>query len=144
MTTDDSSGAREMVRRQRDQKTTSTRDASASDDFHEWVLSLPWVVERPISLDTPGVRFFGVDCEPLGRRRLWLLTGLRHVLGINWMGLAVVVPWHAANDIECAGWGRSVAPMPGKHALVNVHTELLGRQHDIEALVLAAYGYAMS
>ena len=133
-----------MVRRQRDQKTTSTRDASASDDFHEWVLSLPWVVERRFSLDTPGVRSFGVDCEPLGRRRLWLLTGLRHELGINGMGLAVVVPWHAANDIECAGWGRSVAPMPDEHALVNVYSELLGRRHDIEALVLAAYGYAMS
>ena len=133
-----------MVRRQRDQKAPSIRDASPSDDFHEWVLSLPWVVERPFSLDTPGVRSFGVDCEPLGRRRLWLLTGVRHELGINGIGLAVVVPWHAANDIECAGWGQSVAPMPGEHALVNVYSELLGRRHDIEALVLAAYVYAMS
>jgi hypothetical protein len=133
-----------MVRRRREEKTTWTRDATAFDDFHDWVLSLPWVVERPFSLDTPGVRSFGVECEPLGRRRLWLLTGLQRELGINAMGLAVVVPWNAANDIECSGWGRSVAPMPGEHALVIVYSELLGRRHDIEALVLAAHGYAMS
>jgi hypothetical protein len=32
------------------------------------------------SLATPGVRAFGVDCEPLGRRQLWLLTGLEEQL----------------------------------------------------------------
>jgi hypothetical protein len=133
-----------MIRRRREQQATSTRDASPYDDFHEWVLNLPWVVERPYSLDTPGVRSFGVDCEPLGRRRLWLLTGLQRELETDGIGLAVIVPSNAANDIECAGWGRSVAPMPGQHALVSVYGEPCGRRHDIEALVLTAYGYAMS
>ena len=133
-----------MIRRWREEKTTSTTEARAFDDFHEWVLSLPWVVERPYGIGTPGVRAFGVDCEPLGRRRMWLLTGLQHELEIDGMGLAVVVPSSAANDIECAGWGRSAAPMPGQHELVSVYSESIGRPQDIEALVVTAYGYAMS
>jgi hypothetical protein len=133
-----------MIRRRPELKTTSTRGTSALDDFHEWVLTLPWVVERPYSIDAPGVRSFGVDCEPLGRRRLWLLTGLQRELETDGMGLAVVVPSNAANDIECAGWGRSVAPMPGQYALVSVYGESFERRHDIEALVLTAYSYAMS
>ena len=44
-------------------------------NVYEWILSLPWVVERPDGLGTPGVRF-AVDCEPLDLRQLWLVTGL--------------------------------------------------------------------
>jgi hypothetical protein len=65
----------EIVFRRRE-PTTTAREVRAFDDFHEWVLSLPWVVERPYALATPGVRGFGVECEPLDRRQLWLLTGL--------------------------------------------------------------------
>jgi hypothetical protein len=133
-----------MIRRRREQRATSTRVAGAFDDFHEWVLSLPWVVERPYGIGTPGVRSFGVDCEPLGRRRLWLLTGLQRELAIDRMGLAVVVPSNAANDIERGGWGRSVAPMPGQHELVSVYSESFDPPRDIEALVVTAYGHAMS
>ena len=45
-------------------------------DVREWVLSLPWVVERPTDGSRPGVRLLAVDCPPLGRRQLWLVTGL--------------------------------------------------------------------
>jgi hypothetical protein len=45
-----------------------------SGDLNEWVLSLPWVVEKHGGLGG-GVRLFGVDCEPLQRRRVWLITG---------------------------------------------------------------------
>ena len=65
-----------MGRRRREQKSALPRRATAFDDFHEWVLSLPWVVEREHKLGTPGARSFGVECEPLGRSQLWLLTGL--------------------------------------------------------------------
>jgi hypothetical protein len=133
-----------MIRRWREQKATSTRAERAFDGFHEWVLSLPWVVERPYSIATPGVRSFGVECEPLGRRRLWLLTGLQRELQIDGMGLAVILPFSAAYDIECAGLGRCVAPMPGQHELLSVHCESLGRRQDIEAVVVTAYGHAMS
>src|SRR6478672_6630004 len=40
------------------------------DRMHEWVLSLPWVVERPDDDTAPGVRYFAVDCEPLDRRQV--------------------------------------------------------------------------
>ena len=132
-----------MLNRRRDQKTTATKDARAFDDFHEWVLSLPWVVERPYSLGTPGVRSFGIDCEPLGRRQLWLVTGLRE-LAIGGIGLAVIVPRDAAREIERAGWGRRLAPMPGQHEMITVSHESLERREELEALVLTAYGYAMS
>ncbi|MDQ1459169.1 MAG: hypothetical protein QOI08_653, partial [Actinomycetota bacterium] len=69
-----------MLRRRREPQTIASDEGNALDDFHEWLLSLPWVVERPYSLDTPGVRCFGIDCALLGRRQLWLITGLqRHV-----------------------------------------------------------------
>jgi hypothetical protein len=48
----------------------------AVDDFRVWVSTLPSVVERPYGLGTSGVRSFGVDCEPHGRHRRWVLTGL--------------------------------------------------------------------
>ena len=51
-------------------KTSPVRSWPAFDNLHEWVLSLPWVVERPFNVGTPGVRSFAVDCEPLGRKQL--------------------------------------------------------------------------
>ena len=64
-----------MMHRHTTQRASSPLASGAFDDLHEWVLSLPWVVERPYSLATPGVRAFTVACEPLGRQSLWLLTG---------------------------------------------------------------------
>ena len=116
----------------------------AFDDFHEWVLSLPWVVERPYSPGTPGVRSFGVECPPIERRRLWLLTGLHRELEPGGIGLAVIVPAAAALLLEGAGRGRRLAPMPDHHAMVSLFGESLEGRADIEALVLAAYGEAMS
>jgi hypothetical protein len=133
-----------MHRRRREDKTAATHGVSPFDDFHEWVLSLPWVVERPYSVGTAGVRSFGVDCEPLGRRQLWLLTGLQRQLEVDGFGIAVIVPETAASEIEAAGWGRSVAPMPARHVMVSVYGDLAAQRHDVEALVLSAYGHAMS
>jgi hypothetical protein len=39
---------------------------------------------------------------------------------------------------------RVVPPMPVRHALVAVSGEPLAGQHQLEALALTAYGYAMS
>jgi hypothetical protein len=133
-----------MLRRRRTRQTISTRPQRLYDGFHEWVLSLPWVVERPYSLATPGVRSYGVDCEPLGRRQLWLLTGLGETSDQGARGLAVIVPADAARVIKAAAWGRAVAPMPGEHLLVSVHRNAIDRIVDVEALVLTAYGCAMS
>src|ERR1700693_1191755 len=86
----------DMLRRRREPQTVASNEGNALDDFHGWLLSLPWVVERPYGLDTPGVRSFGVDCEPLGRRQLWLITGLQRHVDTDGIGLAVIVPTDTA------------------------------------------------
>jgi hypothetical protein len=111
--------------------------------FHEWLLSLPWVVERPYSLEAPGIRCFGVDCPPLARRRLWLLTGMDRPFA-DGLGLAVIVPVDVATDIADAGLGRIVSPMPDGHVLMTVSSKSLGGQREREALVGSAYCYALS
>ena len=128
----------------RPQKSVTTDQRPGFADLHEWVLSLPWVVERPYSLGTPGVRAFAIDCEPLGRRQLWLITGLRGQLDADGMGLAVILPIEAAVELESAGRGRSLSPMPGRHVLVSMNGNTVNCRDDVEALVLTAYGYAMS
>ena len=133
-----------MHRRRREPQTTTSNEGTALDDFHKWLLSLPWVVERPYSLDTPGVRCFAVDCEPLGRRQLLLITGLPRHVDVDGMGLAVIVPTDAAYDLEDVGRGRIMAPMPGGHALVTLYGESIDDCQDLEALALTVYCYAMS
>jgi hypothetical protein len=132
-----------MRRRRREQPTATTSIvAPAFTEFSDWVLSLPWVVERQYSLETPGVRYFGVDCEPLGRRQLWLVTGQQTQREA--IGLCVIMPGDAAERVEAIGWGRILAPMPGLHVLVTANTDRLAGRHELEALVLTAYGCAMS
>jgi hypothetical protein len=133
-----------MLRRRRDHNTITQNDGRAFADFHEWVLSLPWTVERPYSVATPGVRCFGVDCELLGRRRMWMLTGLHRDIDPSGLGLAVMVPVDAADEIEELGWGRAVTPMPGGQSLVAVNGGEVARRENVEALALSAYSYAMS
>jgi hypothetical protein len=84
-----------MFRRRGVQKTAAKDDAPSPHDLHEWVRSLPWVVERPYAVGTPGVRSFAVDCEPLGRDQLWLITGLPHRAHDGGLGISVIVPRHA-------------------------------------------------
>jgi hypothetical protein len=108
-----------------------------SDDFHRWILSLPWVVERPYSVSTPGVRTFAVDCEPLARRRLWLVSGLR-----DGCGVAVIVPAAAARELELIGLTAPIAPMPPGHVLVCVRDGV--DEADLDRVVLEAYSHAFA
>jgi hypothetical protein len=138
-----------MIRRQPAPTASRAEDAPAFDDFHDWVLSLPWVIERPYSVGTPGVRTFAVECEPLGLRQLWLVTGLRRErevddTGVDDIGVAVIVPLAAATAIGRAGWGRRAVRMPARHVMVTLDGDAVVPRGDIEALVLTAYSYAMS
>jgi hypothetical protein len=56
----------------------------------------------------------------------------------------VIVPAGVADKIETAGWGRSLTPMPRHHEMVAAHGDALHRRADLEALVLTAYGCALS
>jgi hypothetical protein len=108
------------------------------------VLSLPWVVECPYKLGTPGVRAFGVDCEPLDRRQLWLVTGLPDPLHADDAAFAVVVPNGAAYAIEDRGWAYRWTPEPAGHILMRASHRVVHRPEEVEALALAAYGLAMA
>lgn len=105
---------------------------SATDDFHHWVLSLPWVVERPYALGSPPVRTFAVDCELLDVRQLWLVTGLG-----NGRGVAVVVPAGLADELRIEGLVREIAPMPASHVLVGIPDDT--SRVDVETVILEAY-----
>jgi len=133
-----------MTERRTASSSTRMRNLRAFAHLHEWVLSLPWVVERPYSVGTRGVRTFAVDCEPLGRHQLWLVTGLRRHLRPNLIDIGVVVPHEAAQSIEVAGWGRTVAPMPEGRVLMRASAEAMAGPQRVEALALSAYCWAMS
>lgn len=113
-------------------------------NFHDWVLSLPWVVERPYGLGASDVRTFAVDCEPLDRRRLWLVSDLRQSRRLSDIDIAVIIPHEVAHHIELMGWGRSLSPMPEGHVLTGISDSAISRPHDLEAFILTAYSYAMS
>lgn len=134
-----------MLRRRRGRSAgTTTVDRWALADLHAWILSLPWVVERPNVLGVPGVRCFGVDCEPLERRQLWLITGMQPHLAGEGIDLAVIVPAAVGHDLENTGWARVAAPMPRCHVLAMLHAPSMVNRHDLEGLVLTAYDCATS
>ena len=113
-------------------------------DFHEWVLSLPWVVERPTDGSQPGIRLFAVDCSLLERRQLWLVTGL--AFGDDpALGVAAVMPVAAVRAPHTAGWVvHPATPLPAGHVLVMLQREGTRSRDEIEEFVLSAYAYAMS
>ena len=114
------------------------------DGVHEWVLSLPWVVERPRDPNAPDARTFAVDCEPLGCRRIWLVTGVHGDTNCSGAGLAVVLPLEAASAVAADGEGRGVAFLQGGHVLVRLSTHPARQPRRVECLLLHAYGHAMS
>ena len=110
------------------------RRPPASDEFHTWVLSLPWVVERPYFSEPLGIRVFAIACEPLEIRQLWLVTGLVS-------RVAVVVPDSVAQSYEADGLGRPIASMPADHTFFGLYDV---PAIDLERVVLEAYGVALA
>jgi hypothetical protein len=110
---------------------------TAHNDFHRWILSLPWVVERPCIPGAPGVRTFAIACEPLDVHQVWLVTGLPRGHRV-----AVVAPSSLAVEWEMHGVGRALAPMPERHTLFGVRAE--ARELDLERVILETYGTLLS
>jgi hypothetical protein len=100
-------------------------------------MGLPWVIERPATVGAPYVRTFAVDCVPIHRHQLWLVSGLASGLGV-----AVVIPAALAADFEAAGLSRTIAPMPAAHVLAAVSDQ--ASPTDVERVLLEAYACAMS
>jgi hypothetical protein len=111
------------------------------EHLHSWLLGLPWVVERPGMVEAPGMRWFAVDCEPLGRRRLWLLTGALGGTAADELGVHLVVPAPVARRIVAAGDGRVVAPIQTDHRLVSLHLDAAHGAdiRDLERVLLRGY-----
>ncbi len=134
-----------MIRRRKAARTFRTSAPTGGfADFHEWVLSLPWVVERPHSCGTPRVRTFGVDYEPLDRHRIWLITGLHKPSEVDAVGLAVIIPDDAADAIVEAGWAYRWAPISAGHVLMRASDESAIRPKGPNCFAIAAYSYAMA
>jgi hypothetical protein len=125
--------------------------AEATDEdagLHRWVRSLPWVVELADDVQWPGVRLFAVDCEPLDRHRVWLVTGLEaedEAGDATHAGIAVVLPLEIVRSDEPGGGNASGAiPIASAHMLVPISRDALGKHDEVEAFVLEAYDCAMS
>lgn len=105
--------------------------------FHDWILSLPWVVERSYVAGVRGVRAFAIDCRPLDIRRMWLVTGLRHDRAI-----ALIVDNSQAEAYEVAGVATPITPMPALHTMIGLSEDL--GETDLERVILEVYGRLLS
>jgi hypothetical protein len=121
----------------RDPLPRNPRSCVDRDPFHDWILSLPWVVERPPVAGIRGVRAFAVDCQPLDIRRMWLVTGLP--LG---RGIALVVENSRAEAYEAAGVATPITPMPARHTMVGLSEDL--GEAELERVILDVYGTLLS
>ena len=111
--------------------------AAVRDRFHEWVLSLPWVLERPRTPGAPRVRTFAIDCGPLGVRQLWLVTGMQAGNGVG-----VIVPRTVATEYERSRRGRVLVPMPARHVLMVLREDV--DSIDVGRVILSTYGALLS
>ena len=139
----------DMIRRRRATPISSSVGAiPAHGELVEWVLSIPWVVERAADARWPSVRLFAIECPPLERRRVWLLKGVTkptpdgHTYGTD---LAAFMPVEARAGADAAGWEVHRATLSkADHVLMTLARDTPHERDDIEAFVLAAYSYAMA
>jgi hypothetical protein len=117
---------------------------AAFDNLHDWVLSLPWVVERRSILASPSIRAFAIDCRPLARKQMWLVTGLGRGVVPRAGDVSVILPSAVAETTEREGLAVRLVPMPRGHVLLAASDAAASSPRAIEALVLRAYGHAMS
>ena len=132
--------------------------APVSGDLNEWVLSLPWVVERPSGAGRAGVRLFGIDCEPLHRRRAWLITGIPDTSsGAVNVTVAAVMPADPSLGVVMAGrdghevlrlaGDHTLVPtwlLPGGHVFVTPRGPAAHERRALETFLLQAYEHALS
>jgi hypothetical protein len=131
-----------MIRRGKAHDDVRDDRVAGSGDIQEWVLGLPWVVERSPSANS-HMRVFAVDCKPLRRRQVWLITGYS-ATPREGSDVAVVMPRFAPEVAQAARWEvHAEASLPAGHVLVSLGPNAPRRPRDIEAFLLAAYSYAI-
>ena len=127
--------------KQRTTQTTETETETSADGFCEWIGSLPYVVERPHGL-SPSVSMFDVDCRPLERSLTWLVVDHTTQTPCSPRRISVVLPRRIARAAERRRLGVCTAPMFPEYVMFSV--DPLARREDVESIVLAGYGAAMS
>ena len=121
--------------------TQTTEPETIADGFCEWIASLPYVAERPHGL-SPTVSMFDVDCRPLERNRTWLVIDHATQTPCLPRRISVILPRRIARSAERRRLGVCAAPMFPEHVVFSV--DPLARREDVESIVLAGYGDAMS
>jgi len=99
--------------------------------------------------EAPGLRFFAVDCEPLGRRRVWLMTGAlgniaAHDCITEGFAVHVVLPTPAARRVTDTGEGLVLAPIGIEHHLVSVRVDARRATDDSRLETMLLLGYEAS
>jgi hypothetical protein len=112
-----------------------------ADGFADWAESLPYVVRRLHGLSR-SVSMFDVDCEPLDRRLTWLVLDDASPSSAAPSRIRIRLPRRIARAAERSRLGVSTTPLLPDHVLFSV--DPLAHRRDVESLVLAAYGAAMS
>ena len=105
-----------------------------SSNLRDWLLGLPWVVERAVPDDPSSARLYAIECDYFTRSCIWAVTGLTGNAGNS---LSLVVPFADARAWHRCGWGKPILRLPADDSLVTVaeSVDALG----IERLALLAY-----
>jgi hypothetical protein len=111
------------------------------EELYSWLLGLPWVVERDGVPEAPGVRWFGVDCEPLDRRCLWLVVAALDGKDAAEYAIHLVLPAQAALRIALAGDIVELTSVGEDHFLLTLRAESFGpvNRARLDELLLLAY-----
>jgi hypothetical protein len=115
-----------------------------SNDLHEWVLSLPWVVERPAQSWQPSARCFAVDCAPLNRRRAWLVTDAPWSANTDALRIAAVMPAVAVATMASDGWLVWAKSLRSERVIVLLEDGSTRARTEVEAFLLVAYNHALA
>lgn len=108
------------------------------------MLSLPWVIERPGMVTVPDVRWFAIDCPPVGIRRVWALTGALDGSGSRW-DVHLVLPRPAARLVMEAAEVEVADDVTPSHCLVTLPaTPRLWQPQELQQLLRVAYNAALS
>ncbi len=122
-------------------RTARTSEPVETAAFCEWVASLPYVTQRAHGFSST-VSIFDIDCAPLERRITWLMVDGAPAVARAPARISTLLPRMVARAAERSGLGCCTAPRLPDHVLFSV--DPLAHPRDVESLVLAAYGAAMS
>src|SRR5258708_4817866 len=95
--------------------------------------------------EAPRLRWFAVDCEPLGRRRVWLLTGALGTIATHDRAAddsaRFALPPPAPNRCADTGEGGTLARRGVEHLLFSVRRDVARGGDDARLETMRRFGY---